>query len=115
MASLPSFSGKTPSQIRSILRGRGYTSSSAHSGGEIWMKNLPDGNTASIRIDPRKVRNPPLGYADGVLHYHKESVPTDKVNNNYKPKHSTQYNDQGIPSSKGSNPNHAADVHIPTK
>ncbi|MHA8111793.1 RHS repeat-associated core domain-containing protein [Kosakonia cowanii] len=55
MASLPNFSGKMPGQIRRILRSRGYTSSPVHSGGEIWMKNLPHGNTASIRIDPRKV------------------------------------------------------------
>ena len=116
MASLPNFSGKTPGQIRRILRSRGYTSSPAHSGGEIWMKNLPDGNTASIRIDPRKVRTPPLGYADETPHFHKESVPTDKVSNgNYKPKHSVQYNDQDISSSKGTNINHAADVHIPMK
>lgn len=91
MASLPNFSGKTPGQIRRILRSRGYTSSPAHSGGEIWMKNLPDGNIASIRSDLSKVRTPHLKYAGETSHFHKGSMSTDKVSNDhYKPKYSVQ-------------------------
>jgi len=116
MASLPNFSGKTPGKIRLILRSRGYTSSPAHTGGESWMKKLPDGNVASIRIDLSKVRTPHLKYADETSHCHKGGVSTDKVNNgSYKPKHSVQYNDQGISSRKGTDINHAEDIHIPMK
>ncbi|MED9130256.1 RHS repeat-associated core domain-containing protein, partial [Escherichia marmotae] len=81
---LPNFSGKTPGEIRQTLRNRGYSSVQAHSGGEVWTKALPDGNTVAVRLDPAMQRTRPRGFADEVPHVHIESLPTSGVvNGNY--------------------------------
>ncbi|EGI41778.1 putative RHS family protein [Escherichia coli TA280] len=81
---LPNFAGKTPGEIRQTLRNRGYSSVQAHSGGEVWTKALPDGNTVAVRLDPAKQRTRPKGFADEVPHAHIESLPTSGVvNGNY--------------------------------
>lgn len=111
---LPNFSGKTPGEIRQTLRNRGYSSVQAHSGGEVWTKALPDGNTVAVRIDPANPRSP-SHYADAVPHAHIETVPTSSVSNgNYRPRDVTgRYTATGGVSDRGTNPNHNADVHIP--
>ncbi|OCG00765.1 RHS repeat-associated core domain-containing protein [Gilliamella sp. wkB112] len=115
VSSLPDFTGKKTGQIRQILKNRGYTSTPANSGGEVWTKSLPDGNTVSVRMDPAKVRNPALGYADEVPHTHIETVPTSSVSGgNYPPSTvSGRHTASGGTSTKASNPNHNQDVHIP--
>ncbi|OEI26381.1 hypothetical protein A9R55_12035 [Escherichia coli] len=57
------------------MRNRVYSSVQAHSGGEVWTKALPDGNTVAVRIDPANPRSP-SHYADAVPHAHIETVPT---------------------------------------
>ncbi|QML58516.1 RHS domain-containing protein [Escherichia coli] len=111
---LPNFSGKTPGEIRQTLRNRGYSSVQAHSGGEVWTKALPDGNTVAVRLDPANPRSP-SHYADAVPHAHIETVPTSSVSNgNYRPRDVTgRHTATGGVSDRGSNPNHNADVHIP--
>jgi RHS repeat-associated protein len=93
--SLPEFTNQRPCDVRKTLRGRKYHMAGSHSnptgsnqGGQVWTKPMPDGNTASVRIDPAMVRNPPLGFADEQPHVHKETVPTANVSNgNYGPPH----------------------------
>ncbi|MBB0501201.1 hypothetical protein G7M38_03190 [Escherichia coli] len=111
---LPNFAGKTPGEIRQTLRNRGYSSVQAHSGGEVWTKALPDGNTVAVRIDPANPRSP-SHYADAVPHAHIETVPTSSVSNgNYRPRDVTgRHTATGGVSDRGTNPNHNADVHIP--
>ncbi|WFR80907.1 RHS repeat-associated core domain-containing protein [Janthinobacterium rivuli] len=90
---LPALNNMLPSDIRKILRRRGYTMvgsrtnpSGSNKRGQVWTKNLPDGNTAAVRIDPAEKRTIPLGNADEVPHAHKEIVPTSSVaNGNYAP------------------------------
>ncbi|WP_338849539.1 hypothetical protein V8J88_10960 [Massilia sp. W12] len=79
MQQLPPFNGMQQSDIEAILRRKGYTQVTARSGGDVWTKATPDGNTAAIRLDPAKVRTPPRGFADEVKHAHKEIVPTSNV------------------------------------
>ncbi|MBC8154899.1 MAG: hypothetical protein H7Z72_18535 [Bacteroidetes bacterium] len=71
--------GRSRADIETNLRNEGYTSVPARSGGTVWTKPMPDGNTAIVRIDPPTVRTPPRGYADEVAHAHKEVVPTAEV------------------------------------
>ena len=86
---------------------------SARSGGEVWTKNLPDGNTMAVRIDPTNPRSPPH-FADARPHAHLESIPTSQVTaGNYRG--GTTYTDTKTISTKGTNRNHNADVHIPLK
>ena len=90
---LPALNNMLPSEIRKILRNRGYTmvgsrnnASGSNRAGQVWTKSLPDGNTAAVRIDPAESRSPPLGRADEVPHAHKEIVPTSSVSSgNYGP------------------------------
>jgi RHS repeat-associated protein len=99
--------GKTQSDIQQMLAERGYSAVPAHSGGEVWTKNFPDGTTAAVRLDPAMVRTPPKGYADEVPHAHKEVVPTSSVvNGNYQAS-SMKLDDHGNPATA---PNK---VHIP--
>ena len=89
LGQLPSLAGKTVSEIEYLLKSQGYTSVPAKNGGAIWTKNLPDGNTAAVRLDPPTVRDVPKGFADEIPHAHKEIVPTVNVENgNYKPNQS---------------------------
>jgi hypothetical protein len=82
----PALEGKTSAEIESTLLAKGYTSVPATNGGAFWTKDLPDGNTAVVRIDPATVRVSPKGFADEVPHAHKEIVPTAEITNgNYKP------------------------------
>jgi hypothetical protein len=86
LKNLPALSGKTTSETEALLKSRGYTSVSANNGGTVWTKNLPDGNTAAVRLDPPTIRSAPKGYADEVAHAHKEIIPTSKVAaGNYSP------------------------------
>ena len=114
ISGLPNFTNRTPGQIRQTLRNRGYSSVQAHSGGEVWTKGLPDGNTVAVRIDPANPRSP-SHYADAVPHVHIETVPTSSVSNgNYRPRDVTgRHTATGGISDRGTNPNHNADVHIP--
>jgi hypothetical protein len=111
LSALPNLAGKTPAEIKSMLRAQGYTSVTANNGGTVWTKALPDGNTAAVRIDPATVRTTPKGFADEVPHAHKEIVPTTNVTNgNYKPGKAVTTLDDSCCATK--NP---ADTHIPTK
>lgn len=114
ISGLPNFTNRTPGQIRQTLRNRGYSSVQAYSGGEVWTKSLPDGNTVAVRIDPANPRSP-SNYADAVPHVHIETVPTSSVSNgNYRPRDVTgRHTATGGVSDRGTNPNHNADVHIP--
>ncbi len=111
---LPNFAGKTPGEIRQTLRNLGYSSVQAYSGGEVWTKALPDGNTVAVRLDPANPRSP-SHYADAVPHAHIETVPTSSVSNgNYRPRDVTgRHTATGGVSDRGTNPNHNADVYIP--
>ena len=94
--------------IRKILKKQGYTKVEGRGGGEVWTKSCNDGTTASVRIDPAKVRTPPKGYADEVTHVHKETVPTAKVTDgNYSARDATTYDDSGNQSTI------KQDIHIP--
>jgi hypothetical protein len=83
--------GKTRAEIENILQQRGYTAVENNAkNGWVWTKSHPDGTTSAVRIDPAKLRNPPLGWADEVAHVHKEIVPSAKVvNGNYDPPFAT--------------------------
>jgi hypothetical protein len=89
--------GKTRAEIENMLQQRGYTAVENNAkNGWVWTKNHPDGTTSAVRIDPPKVRNPPLGRADEVAHAHKEIVPSAKVvNGNYDPPFATTLDDLG--------------------
>jgi hypothetical protein len=81
-----------------MLQQRGYTAvpNRANDGGKVWTKSFADGSTAAVRIDPAKLRNPPLGWADEVAHAHKEIVPSAKVvNGNYRERFATTLDDLG--------------------
>jgi hypothetical protein len=58
--------GKTRAEIENMLQQRGYTAvpNRGNNGGKVWTKSFADGSTAAVRIDPAKLRNPPLGRAD---------------------------------------------------
>ena len=100
--------GKNAMTIRKILKKQGYTKVEGRGGGEVWTKSCNDGTTASVRIDPAKVRTPPKGYADEVTHVHKETVPTAKVTDgNYSARDATTYDDSGNQSTI------KQDIHIP--
>ncbi|MFM7136009.1 MAG: hypothetical protein ACKO1M_02925, partial [Planctomycetota bacterium] len=89
--------GKTRAEIESMLQQRGYTAVDNNAkNGWVWTKSHPDGTTSAVRIDPAKLRNPPLGWADEVAHVHKEIVPSAKVvNGNYEPPFATTLDDLG--------------------
>lgn len=92
--------GKTRGEVEDLLKKKGFTSAPAHSGGQVWTKPLPDGNTAAVRLDPAMVRTKPKGFADEVPHAHKEIVPTSSViSGNYPPNAATKLDDLGNPSS----------------
>ena len=81
---LPKLEMKKDYNIEKMLKNRGYSNVTAKSGGSVWTKSFPDGNTMAVRIDPPNNRVPPLGYADEVYHAHKEIVETIRVvNGNY--------------------------------
>jgi hypothetical protein len=108
---LPTFAGKTTSQIESELITQGFKSTPANNGGSVWTKDLPDGNTAAIRLDPPTIRSPSKGFADEVPHAHKEIVPTNAVTNgNYSPGKTVTTLDDNCCST--TNPR---DTHIPIK
>lgn len=109
LKNLPQFSGKTKTEIEATLISQGYTSAPANSGGTVWTKSLPDGNTAAVRIDPAVERPTPRGWADEVPHVHKEIVPTTEVKDgNYKPSKAVTTLDDNCCSTTN-----RADTHIP--
>ncbi len=100
--------GRVQVDIEADLIAKGFTKVNAKNGGGVWTKPMPNGETASVRIDPAKNRIPPKGWADEVPHAHKEVVSTSNVQNgNYNPTHATTL-DEG-----GSITNIKADQHIP--
>ena len=109
LGSLGKLNSMSKAEIQKTLSERGYTSVPAKGGGEVWTKNLPDGNTAAVRVDPAMQRVKPKGFADEVPHAHKEIVPTSSVDGgNYKPSEvSSRLDDLGNPSTN------KADQHIP--
>jgi len=93
LKSLPQLKGMDQSAIADTLRARGYTEVPAKSGGSVWTKDLPDGDTAAVRLDPPNARSP-SDFADAVEHAHKEIVPSSKVvEGNYHPKFATTLDD----------------------
>ena len=81
----------------------------ARSGGDVWTKSMPKGQTAAVRVDPAVVRNPPRGFADEVPHAHKEIVPTSEVGRrgNYDGSRATTLDDTAVKT------NDPARTHIP--
>ncbi len=71
--------GRKAADIEADLQARGFRSSPARSGGTVWTKEMPKGQTAAVRIDPATERTPPRGWADEVPHAHKEIVPSGNV------------------------------------
>jgi len=109
--SLGSFQGRSAVDIEAQLKTSGYTSVPAKNGGTIWTKPGADANTSAVRLDPANPKAPP-GNADAVPHAHKETVPTNQVQNGNYPQRAAQtYNDAGQPTSKT---DYAAN-HIPIK
>jgi len=91
-------SGRRRRDIEKRLRQRGYTAVDARSGGKVWTKNMEDGNTVGVRIDPASGND---GFVDNRLHAHKEIVSSDKIiDGNYKPKHAKTFDDLGNQTSK---------------
>ena len=93
-------SGRRRRDIEKRLRQRGYTAVDARSGGKVWTKNMEDGNTILIRVDPANTtRN--MGYADEVSHAHKESVSSSCISNGDYGREDrpnvTKYNDSNEP------------------
>jgi RHS repeat-associated protein len=103
---LPSFKGKTPGEVRTILRKKGFVRAKREKllnedgiaktdnrgGSEIWVKKRPDGDYDAVRIDQHGHHTPgwakpsqehPEGkqFAGGPPHVHKEVVPEDKIQN----------------------------------
>jgi len=103
--------GKDTATINADMAARGYFSKTANSGGLVWSKDMPDGNTVVIRTDPAQVRTPPRAWADEVAHAHKESVPTTYMS-------AGDYS-TGAPVTKYSDSNMAStdinSVHIPLR
>ena len=88
-------SGRRRRDIEKRLRQRGYTAVDARSGGKVWTKNMEDGNTILIRVDPANTtRN--MGYADEVPNAHKEKIPTDKIRNGNYQTADTIFDDNGV-------------------
>lgn len=84
-------------------------------GGDVWTKDLGDGNTLAVRLDPPNPRATLKGgepRADQVPHAHKELIPTSEVvNGNYSSQApgKTTLNDLGQPSTD------PTETHIPIK
>jgi len=83
-------------------------------GGDIYIKDLGNGRSVRVRVDPAKVRNPPEGKADDVPHAHKETVDTgtdkDKEETASKDaKNEIKFDDTGCPSTDWK------DTHTPIK
>jgi len=92
---LPEFGNMTQGEVHDFLKAHGYSMVEARSGGEVWTKAMPDGNTTAVRIDPANPKSP-SDYADAVEHTHKEIVSTEKVRDgNYNPKNAKTYDDRG--------------------
>ena len=89
-------SGRRRRDIEKRLRQRGYTAVDARSGGKVWTKNMEDGNTVGVRIDPAKQRRNPLGHSDEVPNAHKEKIPTDKIRNGNYQTADTIFDDNGV-------------------
>jgi RHS repeat-associated protein len=111
---LPQYAGKTRAEIELDLVNKGYSPVSARSGGTVWSKNMADGTTAIVRVDPAVTRTPSKGWADERPHVHKESVSTsDMSNGDYGRDASvTKYDDANNISSPTSS-THKSDTHIP--
>ncbi len=105
--------GLTPEQIAEKLKKLGYDGPLAgDNDGDIFIKNLPNGRSVRVRVDPAEVRKNPKGWADEKSHVHKEGVDTGTSNEDTaskSAKNPVRYDDSGCASD---NPE---DIHIPTK
>jgi len=88
--------GRSAADIERDLRKRGFKSTPAKSGGTVWTKPMPKGQTAVVRIDPA-MPSTPKKFADEVPHAHKEIVPTSAVNQrgNFDQSRATKLDDAG--------------------
>jgi hypothetical protein len=112
LADLGALQGKTATEIEADVTKQGYSGVTANSGGKVFTKDVGNGRTMSVRVDPPTIRNPPKGFADEVAHCHKESVPTSAITNgNYPPSTPNQlkFDDMGRVSTD------VRAVHIPIK
>jgi len=102
--------GRPQADIEADLKKQGYSGVTAKSGGKVYTKDLGDGRTAAVRLDPYNPRSP-AGYADAVPHAHKETLPSTAVSGgNYSNQAAglTKFDDTGKPSTD------MKAVHIPT-
>ena len=103
----------SPDQIADILKKQGYSGPlPGDNGGDIYVKNLPNGRSVRIRVDPAEIRKNPKGWADEKPHVHKEGVDTganDSETAGKSAKNQVRYDDSGCPS------NEPEDVHIPIR
>lgn len=87
LSDLGELKGKPAADIEAELTKDGYSGVNGFGGGKVYTKDLGNGRTMAVRIDPATVRTPPKGFADEVAHAHKESVPTSAITSgNYSPK-----------------------------
>jgi hypothetical protein len=85
--------GLSAEEIESKLKEQGFSGPvSAKSGGKVFVKDVGNGRTIGVRLDPAQPTGPgtkrltPKGWADEIPHSHKESVPTSEVKDgNYEP------------------------------
>jgi len=104
--------GKSKSEIRQKLKELGYKPvESFNKKGEVWTKDLGNGKTQGVRIDPPVKRLVPRGWGDEVDHVQKELVPTDRISKgNYQPEDVLKrLNDKGMESLD------KRELHIPIK
>lgn len=103
IAKLGNFKGQSSSQIEQQLSapGTGYSGPlTGDNGGKIFLKDLGNGRSVRVRLDPATVRNPPKGYADEVPHAHKEAVdtgPTPEDTASQDAANEIRYDDSGCP------------------
>ena len=109
LRALGPLAGRSAADIEHDLKKRGFKPTAAHSGGTVWTKPMPKGQTAVVRIDPAETRVPRRGYADEVPHVHKEIVPTSAVSNrgNFPHRRARTLDDAGRKT------NDPASAHIP--
>jgi len=114
--------GLTPEEIEAKLKDQGFAGpAKAKSGGKVFTKDVGNGRTIGVRLDPAEATGPGTrrpeakGWADEKPHSHKESVPSSEVHDgNYDPraKEKLIFDDAG----KVRNPKAASDkdaTHIP--
>jgi len=93
---LPNLAMRPAGDIENELQAGGYTGVPANSGGRVYTRDLGNGYTIAVRLDPAVRRSPPRNYADEVNHAHIEIVETQHVNaGNYSPGTARTYDRNG--------------------